>query len=668
MPDHPADRGWPTPRRQSKLAAGLLGGLLAAGLGLGAFAALVTVLWISSPYPDSGPGGALHVAAALWLLSHGVELIRTDTLSGDPAPVGLVPLLLVALPTVLLYRSACDHANAGFGTRARMTWVGLVIGYTAVGVAVTLYASGGALRPSWLWAPVCVPLLAALAAGTGMWTARGRPQLRLPASLGGAPETEWRRRLTSAAGRAAGAGVLVLVGGGALLVAVSLVWHGDTARGSFLQLTEGWSGRFAVLLLCVALVPNAAVWGAAYALGPGFVLGAGHAVGPLVTAAPAATMLPPLPLLAAVPGGALTPLTWGVGAVPLAAGVTVGCFTAARAAVEPGAPWSARRTTAATLLAAALCALAFAFLTLLAAGPLGLAALAHVGPLWWQTGGAAGAWMAAVAPPVALAARWWHVRQRKGSATGSATAPQKPRGEGKATTGGVFRGGREATKGGMFRRRKGATGPETDRAERTDMADRGRWFRGFRRKPGVASAGTLQDKREAAAFSSGIHQGEPGAAGLSAGVHQGESGVAVAGSGVLQGGAGAAAGLSSVAHQAESGAVTPGALPHEPGAAVPGSLPCEREASTGLGVAASREVFTDLPYTTDPPYTAEARADQPFTAGLFVGPSSLAGSPPPSAPASEPTSGTRPGPGLGAGPGPGVGHAIDPQEATGEAS
>ncbi|MBK3630819.1 hypothetical protein JHN59_39715, partial [Streptomyces sp. MBT49] len=49
--------------RSSGLAAGLLGGALAAGLGLASFAVLVMVLWISSPYPDSGPGGALHVAA-----------------------------------------------------------------------------------------------------------------------------------------------------------------------------------------------------------------------------------------------------------------------------------------------------------------------------------------------------------------------------------------------------------------------------------------------------------------------------------------------------------------------------------------------------------------------------------------------------------------------------
>lgn len=197
-----------------------------------------------------------------------------------------------------------------------------------------------------------------------MWAARERRRLPLPALLGGAPETEGRRQLAVAAGRAAGAGVLVLVGGGALLVAVSLVGHGAAARDSFLQLTEGLSGRFAVLLLCLALVPNAALWAAAYALGPGFVLGAGHTTAPLYAAAPGA-FLPPFPLLAAVPGGGGTPVYWVVCAVPFAAGVTVGWFIAARAAADRTAPWSARRTAAAALLAALASATAFVLLTLL---------------------------------------------------------------------------------------------------------------------------------------------------------------------------------------------------------------------------------------------------------------------------------------------------------------
>ncbi|MDJ0383374.1 DUF6350 family protein, partial [Streptomyces sp. G-G2] len=92
-------------RRSPAAAACVLSGAVAAGLGLGCVAVLVIVLWISSPYPDSGPGGALHVAAGLWLLAHGTELIRYDTLSGVPAPVGVTPLLLLGLPILLMRRA-----------------------------------------------------------------------------------------------------------------------------------------------------------------------------------------------------------------------------------------------------------------------------------------------------------------------------------------------------------------------------------------------------------------------------------------------------------------------------------------------------------------------------------------------------------------------------------
>ncbi|MCX4906007.1 DUF6350 family protein [Streptomyces sp. NBC_00878] len=442
--------------RSPGLAASLVGGVLAAGLGLGAVTVLVMVLWISSPYPDSGPEGALHVAAGLWLLAHGGELVRTDTLSGVPAPVGVTPLLLVVLPAWLLHRAGRDAADGDeelAPPAVRTAWGGVVAGYLTVGAAAVVYASGGALRPAWASAAVWPPLLVVTAAGVGVWTAYGRPRGPLPPRV--------RRALralpfaSSAAGtrlpvavRAASAGAAALVGGGAVLVGASVVWHGGLARASFLQVTESWSGRFAVLLLALALVPNAAVWGAAYALGPGFVLGAGHAVDPLVSS-PGPT-LPPFPLLAAIPGaGPGTPVNWAAGAVPLVAGVVVAWFTVragvpARknaaegkgqgesqgesqgeaqgerrgekegqvptAALRRGA-WSRARTAGNVTLAALLCGLALAALATLADGPLGTHALADLGPVWWQTGPAAAGWTAAVGVPVALTLRAWRLRE-----------------------------------------------------------------------------------------------------------------------------------------------------------------------------------------------------------------------------------------------------------------
>ncbi|MGW0760921.1 cell division protein PerM [Streptomyces sp. NPDC002814] len=469
--------------RSPGLTASLLAGALAAAVGLGSFAVLVLVLWISSPYPDSGPGGALHVAAALWLLAHGADLVRTDSLSGGPAPVGVTPLMLLVLPVLLLHRAARDVAaderevdGRGSGEEPGpgpvVALAGVVLGYLGVGAAAALYASGGALRPSWVWVCVCVPVVATVAAGAGVWTAYGRTGEPVYSVLNHMPP--WVRRRVRrlllvpdfpsrlfAAARAAGAGAAVLVGGGALMLTVSLVWHGEAARRSFLQLTEGGSGQFAVLLLCMALVPNAAVWGASYALGPGFTLGVGHVVSPLSSAP--APLLPPFPLLAAVPdAGAGTPLNWAAGVIPVVAAVTVGWFvgvagaggrggadgrgdegasgvgsvrasgvgsggTAGAGSVRatgtgvPGAAgvgagdggngaWSWRRTAGTAGWAAVLCAGLVAVLAALSGGPLGVAALARFGPVWWQAGGAALGWIVGVAVVVAVGVRGWRCR------------------------------------------------------------------------------------------------------------------------------------------------------------------------------------------------------------------------------------------------------------------
>ncbi len=258
--------------RSPGLASGRRRGALAAGLGLAACTVLVVLLWVSSPYPDSGPGGALHVATALWLLAHGTELVRVDTLSGDPAPMGVPPLLLLVVPVWLLHRAARDAAEGGARDHARLVpgrtaWTGVVLGYLAVSAPAALYAAGGALRPAWPGTAVCVPLVAVVAAGTGVWTAYGRPSGPLEQLLGAVLPRGVRHLVLGpdgrpgVAARAAAAGAAVLVAGGAVLLAVSLGAHAGETRSAFGRLTEGWSGWLAVGLLCLTLLPNAAVWG-----------------------------------------------------------------------------------------------------------------------------------------------------------------------------------------------------------------------------------------------------------------------------------------------------------------------------------------------------------------------------------------------------------------------
>ncbi|MGW4230944.1 cell division protein PerM [Streptomyces sp. NPDC004980] len=414
----PAERS-----RSAVLASAFVRGTIAAGLGLGSLAVLVMVLWISSPYPDSGPGGALHVAAGLWLLAHGAELVRSDTLGGHPAPVATVPLLLVVLPVWLVHRSARDSAETDEDPVGKHSAVGafcaVSAGYLLVAMATAAYAQGGGMpaERTTLAFPLAVVVTGAAAAG--VWTARGRPLGPLlawaPLALQEAAARARFRAGTETALRSAAAGVMVLLGGGALLVAAALVWHAGPARESFLALSGHWAGRVSVLLLALALVPNAAMWGAAYGLGPGFSLGTASTVTPLAfTGQPA---LPDFPLLHAVPSqGPGTLANWAAVAVPVVAGLTVARFAARGAAPVRGErdeAWSAGGTALVAALAAVGCGAGAAVLAAASGGPLGTGALAEFGPVWWLVGSAALAWTAVIGVPVALLLRAWRLRENR---------------------------------------------------------------------------------------------------------------------------------------------------------------------------------------------------------------------------------------------------------------
>ncbi|MFE2498294.1 DUF6350 family protein [Streptomyces scopuliridis] len=454
--------------RAAALTAAVLRGATAAGLGLGAMAVLVMAMWITSPFPDSGAGGALHIAAGLWLLGHGVELVRPDTLSGTPAPIGVVPLLLMGLPAWLAYRAARDALEPDEG-RPQLTGLGAVCtvsgGYLLVGGAAVLYADGGALTAHPLRAAFTLPVLTVLSAAAGAWTAHGCPRVPLPQWLPEAvrrllARTFWApagRRGVVVAGRSGAAAFLLLVGGGALLVGASLVWHGDPAHTSFVQLAGDWSGRVAVLLLGLALVPNAAVWGAAYGLGPGFALGTTATATPLGVAGTPA--LPSFPLLAAVPDGPGTPLNWAAFGVPAVAGLAVAWFTA-RVAASPYAlreeAWSARGTALTAALGGVVCAGLTAVLAGLAGGPMGNGRLAAFGPVWWLTGAAALAWTVALGVPTALLLRFWRLRGRRPKDV-PAAEPPPPTG---AAAGGAESAGPEgAWWRAPWRRATGRRGP-----------------------------------------------------------------------------------------------------------------------------------------------------------------------------------------------------------------
>ncbi|GHJ35090.1 DUF6350 family protein [Streptomyces sp. TS71-3] len=705
------------PERSPGPLAALAGGALAAGLGLGLVVTLVMVLWITSPYPDSGLHGALHVAASLWLLAHGVELLRHGGHSGAPAPVAVTPLLLAVLPLWLAYRAARDAASpetddgaghprtaapaptgadgmgperTGAGARAarergrgarraavrsvwpsaHSAWWGVMTGYLLVAAVTAAYASGGSLRPVWASAGVRMPVLLGLVVTAGVWRARARlraarparahrtvrglrarrtwrpavrrtrpaapeapqsaltvgrgaivlhrsvptspdrgqatdpaPAVNAPTSASGtrrpapalalakapgtvtadsggtepsatdqgppapgrptsedgpgtgpsedAPEAEasegepcaaandepsragkaddaspagdpeepsrsglgdrassagtsntaspaqtgkagtpagtstaatpagtgkpassagtstapsptgtsepppptktsdkpsrpkpprtpprpkttaakvardaaavagpseraMARRRLRATVRAATTATYVLLTGGVLLALIPLLYRQQEARTAFLHLAQDNAGRAAVALLVLALVPNVAVFGASFALGPGFLLGTSHLIAPLGTApVPFLPGAPRLPVLPAEGYGA--PFTWAVGVVPLAGGLALAWRTANAAAPAYGEredAWSWGRTALVAMGAAVLCGAFTAALCALAGGPMGVRELARFGPIWWQPGVAATAWTLVVGTPAVLILRAWRVRAR----------------------------------------------------------------------------------------------------------------------------------------------------------------------------------------------------------------------------------------------------------------
>lgn len=363
-------------------------GVAAAGLALAALAAVVLLLWVVSPYPDSGPDGALHIASGLWLLAQGADLVREGTLSSVAVPIGVTPLLLTALPAWLLHRgTASAVAN---GTYRSAGWV--LGGYLGVAAPVTVYAASGPLRVDVLSAIVYVPLFAAAATAAGAWTGSGGTRFERHVPWGAD---------AALALRAGGIATGILVGGGALVGGAALAWHAGAAGRTFGQLSAPLAGQAAVALLCVLLVPNLAVWSAAYALGPGFVVGAGRTVAP--TGVSPHPLLPRFPLLAAVPAPGGHALGWAALAVPALAGCAV-AFCCVRAALP------LRRTAVVAGGASAVCGLSFSVLASFSGGPLGVGTLAAFGPSWWLTAAAATAWPLALSLPPSTLLSWLRSR------------------------------------------------------------------------------------------------------------------------------------------------------------------------------------------------------------------------------------------------------------------
>jgi hypothetical protein len=371
-------------------------GLWAAVVSLAPVAALVLTGWVfggSAAQPDGGSAGTpgatdgLRFAGSAWLLAHGVPL---TTSAGR---IGLAPLAVSLLAAWQLARAGSSTARAAGATgvsgaaRAAFAVAGV---YGVVGMVVALLCGTPTVAASPLLAGALTGLVALLAAGIGAGVQTGgwaQVAAALPAPV---------RR-----GVAAGALAAVLViGGGSLLVAGSLVASWGEAGALYRSYGPGLAPLLGLTALCLVYAPNAAVWAAAYACGAGVSLGTDTSVSPWSAEA---GPVPAFPLLAALPAGSPPALAGLVLAVPLLAGVLAGAVAAR--GDGPGPAGGSGGPAVGRALVAGLCAgVLLGFAALAASGSLGDGRLAVVGPSAWRVAAAVAVEVAAGA--LAGAAVW----------------------------------------------------------------------------------------------------------------------------------------------------------------------------------------------------------------------------------------------------------------------
>ena len=205
-----------------------------------------------------------------------------------------------------------------------------------------------------------------------------------------------------------------MIGSGSLIVAVALLWHHRRHVEVIAALSPGGVGGVLLTVFGILLLPNAALWGASYALGPGFAVGTGTTVAPgdVVLGA-----VPAVPLLTALPeSGPGSPAGYAVLVVPVLAGVLIG-LTVERRLAAPGAPAapapapSGRAAVGSAAGAGALAGLLLGALAWCSGGALGAGRMAELGPSWWRVALFGVLLLGPVAAVTVLCHRLWVARR-----------------------------------------------------------------------------------------------------------------------------------------------------------------------------------------------------------------------------------------------------------------
>jgi hypothetical protein len=392
---------------------GIIGAAWCVGIGLAGLTTITLIGWVAAPRSALGTGlpGVFRTAVNFWLIAHHAGISLPN------GRVGLLPLGLMILPGALLYRSGRWITRTADGRIGVVpVAVALAIPYSILAGLLALAARGPVVMPS-AWQALLVSFLLALFAG-GLGAARaivstrgGRVRSGRGALLRLLPDRP-RSLVVGVVGATA-----VLIASGALLVAASLAVHLSQANELYDVLAPGIVGGILLFLVELAFLPNAVIWGMAYAIGPGFSVGSGTSVSPTGVFL---DVVPSFPLLAALPEPGPAPaLSLLALAAPFVAGGVGGVLTIR---VMPSPVYEAAPLWG--FVSGALTGFVAACLAALAGGPLGGGGLATMGPSAWQVG-----FMAALEVGISAAIAAWLSNWSLLKAARTPARPAEPAGE-----------------------------------------------------------------------------------------------------------------------------------------------------------------------------------------------------------------------------------------------
>jgi hypothetical protein len=363
---------------------------LVAGLALASLPGLVVWIGGGADAPVSEP---LRIGATIWLAAHRVGL------SVDGTTIQLVPGGLSVLIALLIYRAArwSAHVSGVVGLRASArVLVPAAATYAAGGGLVAGLAGTDRMAAAPHSAALWTLLIAACAASLGVIR-----EAELAGPLFGRLQ-RWQR----AALRAAAVAVATLIAVGAGLVAAAGLFHGDRIGAVAARLDPDLPGIVVLGAITAAMVPNAVVWAAAFALGPGFAVGADTSVAP---GGVELGLVPALPPLGALPSDDLGAVGWLALAGPVLAGLLAGLVIRRRLLLMRDAALGVVMTIAVTVAAMAM-------LAALSGGPAGAERLSVIGPVPWQVAAATAGLVGGPALIVSLIGRSPPGRQRRSAA------------------------------------------------------------------------------------------------------------------------------------------------------------------------------------------------------------------------------------------------------------